>query len=87
MRIRVADKNVGEVIVNSKAEIGKIEEYAIKSLCMLQIMCLSPNRADPKFSQFIDILKETTGKLNRLYNGTEDENNIDPFEQFNDNNI
>lgn len=87
MRIRIADRAVGEVIVNSNVELGKIEEYAIKSLCMLQLMCIGTNKADPRFDEFIKILKETTARLNRLYNGTEDENNIDPFEQFNDNNI
>jgi hypothetical protein len=86
MRIRVSDKNLGQIIVDSNKDIGKVEEYAIKSLCMLQLMCLNTDSSDPRFREFIRILKDTTGKLDKLYNDRGDED-VDPFEQFNTSNI
>jgi len=79
MRIRVADKRTGECIINSNVDLDKGQEYSIKALCMLQLMCLN-SKNDEKFVEFTKILRETTRKLERLYGGKDD---VDPFEQFN----
>ena len=80
MNIRVADKNTGEIIINSNRKLEKVEEYAVKSLCMLQLMCLNEGSSNAKFPEFIKILKDTTTKLENLYKDETDE--PDPFEQF-----
>lgn len=85
MRIRVADKTVGESVVTTNRDITKSAEYAVKSLCIIQLMCIGADQGDPKFKEFLDILKDTTAKLDKLYNG--DSNEPDPFEQFKSNNV
>ena len=82
MRIRVSDKNLGEIIINTTNPIGKVNEYAVKSLCMLQLMCLNSSTSDEKFTEFIKILRDATKKLNNVY-GEKGEDDVDPFEQFN----
>jgi len=86
MKIRVADKSVGECVISTTGDIPKSVEYAVKSLCVIQLMCLGSDQNDPKFKDFLDILKDTTKKLDILYNGTGEENEPDPFEQFQSNN-
>lgn len=73
MRIRVADSKVGECIVNSERDIGKMEEYAIKSLCMLQLMCMNKEEDDQKFGEFLGIMSEAIKKAKNLYKGNTDE--------------
>lgn len=85
MRIRVADRRLGECIINSTKDLGKGEEYAIKSLCMLQLMCMNSNSTDDNFKEFLKILREATKKLEKLYgNAAED---TDPFAAFNESNV
>ena len=80
MRIKVADKNVGEIIINSNKQLGKTAEYAAKSLCMLQLLCMNANNEDKKLNEFVEILNDTLRRLNKLYKiGATD---VDPFEQF-----
>ncbi len=81
MRIRVADKRLGECIINSSKELDKGAEYAVKSLCMIQLMCMNTDPNDAKFLEFIRILRDATKKLELLYD--EGKNEPDPFEQFN----
>lgn len=81
MRIRVADKRVGECIVNSNEELSKEQEYALKSLCMLQLMCINIDTKNQNYIKFLDILRETTRKLDKVYGDKQEDAN--PFEQFN----
>jgi len=80
MKIRVADKSIGEIQLDIYTEIGKSEEYTLKSLAMLQMMCM--NNEDPsKFSEFIKIIKEAVDKAQQLYQGVTDES-TDPTAHF-----
>lgn len=84
MRIRVADKELGECNIDVSSKISKRAEYLIKSLCVLQIMCMNSEEQPDKFDEFIHIIKEATDKAQLLYcdeelneqglNGTEDFN-------------
>lgn len=85
MKIRVADKNIGECVINTYVDIPKSVEYVVKSLCVLQLTCLNTNQSDPNFDIILDILKNTTERLCNLYNN-EECNEPDPFEQFKSNN-
>jgi len=78
--LRVANKHLGEVIINSHLDLEKPEEYAIKSLAMLQMVCINPNEKQ-RFPEFLSIIDEAITKANALYgNG---ETNVDPTDLFN----
>jgi len=81
MKIRIADKTLGECVITVNTDIGKSEEYAIKSLCMLQIMCMNQKKNDPRFREFIKILRDATSKVEKIYNPGGDDD-ADPFKQF-----
>ena len=83
MRIRVADKRLGEIVINVNTDIGKCEEYIIKSLCMMQMMCMNKDDSPEKFTKFIEIVKEAAGKANNLYKGIEDDESS-PTSHFGD---
>lgn len=82
MHIRVSDKELGECNVEINSKIDKRAEYLIKSLCVMQIMCMNSDEQSDKFEDFIQIIKEATEKAQQLYcdeeineqelNGTED---------------
>lgn len=82
MRIRIADKNIGECVITVNNTIGKSEEYAIKSLCMLQMACMNNNQDKDKFNKFIKILKDAIAKAEKLYTSEESRDESDAFEQF-----
>ena len=81
MVIKVRDRNVGECNIKTYTDIGKDEEYLIKSLCMLQLLCINSKSEPEKFDQFINILKEATQKAENLY--SDKESNFDATDQFN----
>jgi len=82
MKIRVADKNIGECVITVNTNIGKSEEYAIKSLCMLQMACMNKKQDPDKFNEFIKILKDAISKAEKLYINGASENEPDAFDQF-----
>lgn len=82
MRIRIADKNIGECVITVNTDIGKSEEYAIKSLCMLQMACMNKNQDPDKFNEFIKILKDAIGKAEKLYMSGDSNDEPDAFDQF-----
>lgn len=84
MRIRIADKNLGEVIINVYTDIGKSEEYTIKSLAILQMMCMNKEDSPEKFSEFIKIIKDAVNKANSLYRGINADEPADPTSHFGD---
>lgn len=70
MNIRVADKHLGECLVKTNTDVTKAQEYTIKSLCMLQLMCMDDEEQNQeKFSQFIDTIKTAVDKINKIYDG------------------
>lgn len=81
MRIRISDKNVGTCEIESIKDLGKSEEYTIKSLCMLQIACMNKGKDPEKFKKFIAVLKEAIRQAGMIYS---EELNDEPgaFEQF-----
>jgi hypothetical protein len=83
MNIKVRDKDLGECNIKTYNNIGKDEEYLIKSLCILQLMCINSKEDPEKFDTFIGILKEATQKAEDLYNDNIKESSFDAVEQFN----
>lgn len=83
MRIRVTDKNLGECAINVSKDIGKSEEYTIKSLCMLQLMCMNKEDSPEKFTEFISIIKKAVDQINDLYHDQQ-KPGIDPTDLFAD---
>lgn len=82
MNIRVADRTLGECNIEVKTDIGKSEEYAIKSLCMLQLMCMNKQEHDERFTEFIKVLRDAINKADRIYSPGKEDAAIDPIEQF-----
>lgn len=82
MNIRVRDKDLGECNVKTYIDIGKDEEYLIKSLCILQMMCINSKEDPEKFNQFVGLIKELTTKADKLYNSSDDEVECNATEQF-----
>lgn len=82
MVIKVRDKDLGECDIKSYNNIGKDEEYLIKALCFLQLMCMNSEDDNEKFNSFIKILKEATKKAEELYNDIINEVKYDATEQF-----
>lgn len=83
MKIRIADKILGEISITINTDIGKCEEYVIKSLAMLQMVCMNNKDSPEKFTQMIEIVKEAVDKTNVLYRGIDDEQS-DPVSHFGD---
>lgn len=84
MRIRVSDKSLGECVINVHTDIGKSEEYTIKSLCMLQLMCMNKQDSPEKFKDFISILKKAVDDIEKVYGDEEPSKDSDPTSQFGD---
>lgn len=68
MEIKVADKRLGKCIIVTNKDIGKAEEYAIKSLCMLQLICMNKDEDPQKFYELVKIIGEAVTKIEELYN-------------------
>lgn len=67
MNIRVADNTLGECNVTINSDISKREQYLIKSLCVLQIMCMNSEEDPEKHKEFVKIVKDATEKIEDLY--------------------
>jgi hypothetical protein len=78
---KVTNKEIGEITINAYKKINKAEEYAVKSLAMLQIVCMNPEDKD-KFTQFLEIIDEATTKANELYGKDDISCKSDPAEFF-----
>lgn len=82
MRIRVADRTYGECNIEVKNEISKSEEYTIKSLCMLQLLCMRGSSGEDRFSEFIAIIRSAVDQIDKLYDEESEEksdtNDADP---------
>jgi hypothetical protein len=80
MDIKIREKDLGECNIHSYKNIDKKEEYAIKALCALQLMCMNANEDPEKFREFMSILKDTVRKADALFN--EEGKEIDATDQF-----
>lgn len=81
MEIKVKDKNLGSCTIETINDIDKAEEYTIKALACMQIMCMSDDPDKLRRKKMIDILADAIHKCDELY--TEEVGDIiDPAEQF-----
>jgi hypothetical protein len=79
MNIKVSESTLGECQIRTFVDINKSQEYLIKALCAVQIMCINSKEDPEKFQELLHILVETTEKIEQLYNK---ELTVDPTEQF-----
>lgn len=77
MRIRIADKDIGECIIESNKDLNKEEEYALKSLCFLQLMCMGNDTGDDRFHDFVRIMKEAIEEIKKVYQENNETGPID----------
>lgn len=78
MQIKVKEGEHSECSITSTLEVGEKEQYVIKALCMLQLMCINSDEDKDKFEEFIDIIDRATDEAKQLFpekerieNGTE----------------
>lgn len=79
MNIKVGSEGVGECNIRVDASIEKVQEYRLKSLCCLQLMCINFANDPEKFNQFDEIVTNTMKQLNELFKDSEE---MDGTEQF-----
>ena len=82
MEIKVKDQDLGECTVKIFGDIDKDSKYLIKSLCVLQLLCMNSAEDKDKHKQFIKLLKETANKADEIFNEKVDEVNISATESF-----
>ena len=82
--IKVSKKNIGECIINSEKDLNEANEFIIKSMAAIQMLCMGRNSTnDPKLKNLIEILDDSMQKIDELYNddtGVSDES--DPFRNY-----
>lgn len=76
MKLRIEHPALGVCQVDTKRDIGKAEEYTIKSLMMLQLACMNVKDRD-KFNEFINIMSEAISKADKVYDDNLAEEVID----------
>lgn len=81
MDIRVKTKDLGEVLVTTVDTPPKNAEYMIKSLAVLQLMCMNSKEDPEKFKELLRIIERTTKEIDELYD-EEQVNAISTNEQF-----
>ena len=80
MQIKVRDGEHSECNITSTREVGQKEQFIIKALCMLQLMCINSDEDRDKFNEFIDIIDRATGEASQLF--SEEKESEDATEQF-----
>ena len=83
-QIRVSEKGVGECIIKCKDKISPANEFIIKSMACIQMLCISRNNLnDPKLKDLINILDNSMHQINELYNvELGDNNESNPFTDY-----
>lgn len=66
MKINVRDNKLGKCEIETYSDIGKAEEYTIKSLAMLQIACMDKTNTK-KLKELVSILSEAIEKADQLF--------------------
>jgi thiaminase len=82
MNIKVKDEKLGECNVNIYVDIDKDSKYLIKSLCALQLLCMNSAEDKDKHREFVELLKETANKADKIFGESADEVNISATESF-----
>jgi len=85
MSITLEDESLGKIIVTNYNPIEKDQNYAIKSLAFLMMICLK-EKQDDKFKEMLSELKTAIDNIGRIYNEstsiTETTDFDDQFESF-----
>ena len=79
MEIKVGSDGVGQCHIKTDASIEKRQEYLIKGLACLQLMCMNHAQEPDKFDAFENILKDTTRKITDLFEANEELNGTEYF--------
>lgn len=79
--IKIEDHNIGKITIEPFSKIDQSQNYAIKSLSMLMLMCINADEDREKFDKFLDIMKELTTKAKKLYMDDK-ENEFNPTSDF-----
>jgi hypothetical protein len=82
MDIQVKEETLGECNITTYIDIDKDAQYLIKSLCILQILCMNSREDEKKSREFYEILKEATDKASKLFNQDKEDLDIDATAQF-----
>jgi thiaminase len=82
MNIKVKDENLGECNVKSYVDLDKDLQYLIKSLSVLQILCLSVADNKEKHRELIKIFKEAAEKADKLFTSEISKVEINATEYF-----
>jgi hypothetical protein len=85
MSITLEDESIGKITVTNYNPIEKDQNYAIKSLAFLMMICLK-EKQDDKFKEMLSELKTAIDNIGRIYNEstsiTETTDFDDQFESF-----
>lgn len=82
MNIKIRDEDLGECSVDVYVDIDKDTKHLIKSLCILQILCLNSAENKEKHKEFVKLLKDTATKADQIFNERSDEVNVSATESF-----
>lgn len=78
MQIKVKDKEVGECTIESYRDLDDSEQYVIKALGMLQLLCMEENKDRNAYRQFIKTLVDVAKDIRAENSG----DGGDPLELF-----
>ncbi len=82
-QIKVSDQN-GVCLIKSNEELTITNEFLIKSMAMIQLLCVGRNNEnDPKLKELVEILDNSMTQINELYNVSEvSGDEPDPFSDY-----
>lgn len=66
--ITVNDTDIGKIVITPNNKIDKETEYLLKSICMMQLLCLNKEENKEIHIELKLILNDTVNKINKLYN-------------------
>lgn len=74
-KIKIEDLNIGCIEIEPYIEISKSQNAALKSLTFLMLMCIDGCDDEVTFTKFLNILTESTTKIQKLFPQQQDINN------------
>lgn len=82
--IIVSKDGVGECCITSTSEISPANEFLIKSMASIQLVCLARNSdTDPKLKELIQILNTSMDRIHNLYHeSVEGSDEPNPFTDY-----
>jgi hypothetical protein len=69
MSITIEDESLGKITITPYNEIEKDQNFAIKSLAFIIMICLR-DKQDEKFKEMLNELKIAIDKIGKIYNET-----------------